>query len=125
MGDLSRFCCQSPDCPLAGRRGHGNLTVCARCGTGQRRRLLCCRSCRRRFSERHSTPLFDCRLPHDKPLAVLRHLADGCGARQTARLTGVGKNAIGRPAKAAGERAQRLHDESLALSPRHPHGAAG
>jgi transposase-like protein len=124
MDDLSRFCCQNPDCPLAGQRDRGNLTVCARYGTDQRR-LLYCRTCKYRFSERKSTPLFDCRLPHDTLLDVLRHLADGCGVRQTARLTGVGKNAIGRLAKAAGQHARQLHDELVAFSPQYPHGATG
>jgi LacI family transcriptional regulator len=56
--DLSRFCCQNPDCPDHGRRGAGNLTVCARYGKDQRRRMLYCRSCKARFSERKGTPLF-------------------------------------------------------------------
>jgi LacI family transcriptional regulator len=123
MDDLSRFCCQNRDCPLYGQRGHGNLTVCARYGTARQRRLLYCRTCKYRFSERKSTPLFDSRLPHDKLLAVLRHLADGCGVRQTARLTGVDKDTVGRLARAAGRHAQRLHDELVAFSPRYPQGA--
>jgi len=125
MDDLSRFCCQRPDCPLYGRRGQGNLTVCARYGTAQQHRLLYCRACKYRFSEHKSTPLFDSRLPPDKLIAVLAHLADGCGVRQTARLTGVGKNAVCRLAKAAGAHAQRLHDELVAFSPQHPQGAVG
>jgi hypothetical protein len=56
--DLSRFCCLNPDCPDHGRRNAGNLTVCARYGKYQRR-LLRCRSCKARFSERKGTPLFD------------------------------------------------------------------
>ena len=125
MDDLSCFGCPNPDCPLSGQRGHGNLTACARYGTAGQYRLRYCRTCKYRFSERKSTPLFDCRLPHDKLLAVLRHLADGCGVRQTARLVGVGKDTVGRLARAAGERARRLHDELVAFSPRHPRGAAG
>ena len=125
MDDLSRFCCQNPDCPLYGRRGQGNLTVCARYGVAEQRRLLYCRSCKYRFSERKSTPLFGSRLPRDKLLTVLEHLADGCGVRQTARLTGVDKDTVGRLARAAGRHARQLHDELVAFSPRHPHGAVG
>jgi transposase-like protein len=124
MDDLSRFCCQRPTCRLYGQRGQGNLTVCARYGPDQRR-LLYCRACKYRFSERKSTPLFDSRLPHETLLAVLKHLADGCGTRQTARLVGVDKDTVGRLAKAAGQHAQRLHDELVAFSPDDPHGAAG
>jgi LacI family transcriptional regulator len=124
MDDLSRFCCPNPGCPLSGQRGRDNLTACARYGAGQYR-LLYCRTCKYRFSERRGTPLFGCRLPRDQLLAVLRHLADGCGVRQTARLVGVGKDTVGRLARAAGEHARRLHDELVAFSPRHPQGAAG
>src|SRR4051794_23795524 len=75
-----------------------------------------------RFSEHKSTPLFDSRLPRDKLLAVLRHLADGCGVRQTARLVGVSTNTVCRLAKAAGTHAQRPHDEPVAFSPLRPRG---
>src|SRR5262245_3219312 len=73
---LSRFCCLNPGCPDHGQRGHGNLTACARYGKHQRR-LLYCKSCKARFSERKGTPLFGSHLPDDKALAVLAHLADG------------------------------------------------
>ncbi len=125
MDDLSRFCCQNTDCTLYGQRDQGNLTVCGRYGADQQHRLLYCRTCKYRFSERHGTPLFDCRLPRDKALAVLQHLADGCGVRQTARLTGVGKNAVVRLAKLAGGHAQKLHDELVAFSPSDQQAAVG
>jgi transposase-like protein len=116
MDDLHRFCCLNPDCPDHGTRGRGNLTVTARYGP-HRRRLLRCRTCTARFSERQGTPLFDSHLPDDKALAVLRHLADGCGIRQTARLVGVDKNTALRLAQQAGTHARRLHDELVAFSP--------
>jgi transposase-like protein len=122
--DLSRFCCLNPDCPDHGRRGHGNLTVCARYGK-HNRRLLYCKSCKARFSERKGTPLFGSHLPDDKALAVLAHLADGCGVRQTSRLTKAGKNTVTRYALVAGGHARRLHDELAALSPPDDQGAAG
>ena len=49
--DLSAFCCHNPDCPDYGQRGRGNLTVPMRYGP-QQRRLLRCRTCKARFSER-------------------------------------------------------------------------
>jgi transposase-like protein len=122
--DLSRFCCLNPDCPDHGKRGHGNLTVCARYGK-HNRRLLYCRSCKARFSERKGTPLFDSRLSDDKALAVLAHLADGCGTRQTSRLVQVGKNTVTRYALVAGGHARQLHDELVALSPPDGQGAVG
>jgi transposase-like protein len=122
--DLGRFCCQNPGCPEYGRRGHGNLTVCARYGP-HHRRLLYCRRCKARFSERKGTPLFDTRLPDDKARAVLAHLADGCGVRQTSRLVQVGKNTVLRYAARAGGHARQLHDELVAFSPLDQGGAAG
>ena len=118
MDDLSRFCCLNPDCPQYGQRGAHNLTVCGSYGSHQTR-LLYCRTCKERFSERKGTPLFDCRLPPDKALAVLRHLADGCGVRQTARLVGVNKNTVIRLSLIAGGHAQQLHDELVGFSPLH------
>jgi transposase-like protein len=122
--DLSRFCCQNPDCPEHGRRGHGNLTVCGRYGQHQRR-LLYCKTCKARFSERKGTPLFDSRLPDDKALAVLAHLADGCGVRQTSRLVNVGKNTVARFGLLAGGHARQLHDELAGFSPLDDQGATG
>jgi transposase-like protein len=116
--DLSRFCCLNPHCPDHGTRGAGNLTVPMRYGP-HRRRLLRCRTCKARFSERKGTPLFDSRLPKEKALAVLRHLADGCGARQTGRLAGVDKDTVVRFGLRAGDHAQKLHDELVAFSPLH------
>ena len=123
--DLSRFYCQNPQCPDHGRRGAGNLTVCARYGEDQQRRLLYCRTCKARFSERKGTPLSDSRLPPDKALAVLKHLADGCGARQTGRLVGVDKDTVVRFGLLAGGHAQRPHDELVAFSPLDHQGPAG
>ena len=118
MDDLSQFCCLKPTCPEYGKRGAHNLTVCARTGPHQRR-LLYCRSCKARFSERKGTPLFDSRLPPDKAQAVLAHVADGCGVRQTGRLAGVSRTTVARLSRLAGPHAQKLHDELVALSPHH------
>ena len=82
-----------------------------------RHRLLYCRACKARFSEFKGTPFFNSRLPHEKVLAVLEHLADGCGVRQTARLVGVGKNTVNRLALLAGSHARQLHDELAGFSP--------
>jgi len=125
MDELDLFCCQNPDCEDYGLRGHGNLRVAFRYGPGKRRRLLACRTCQRRFSERKGTALFGARLPHPQALAVLQHLQDGCGVRQTARLTGVDKDTVVRYALRAGEHAQDSHDELVAFSPLHPGDPAG
>ena len=117
--DLSAFCCQNPRCPDYGLRGKGNLTAPMRYGP-QRRRLLRCRRCKARFSERKGTPLFGAQLPQDKVAAVLSHIAEGVGVRKTGRLVGVNKNTVVRYCLLAGEHAQQLHDELVAFSPPDP-----
>ncbi len=119
VDDLSRFCCQNAACPDHGKRGHGNLTVCARYGR-QQRRLLYCKTCKARFSERKGTPLFDTRLPEEQVASVLAHIAEGCGVRKTSRLVGVNKDTVVRYSLLAGQHAQQLHDELVAFSPRDP-----
>jgi hypothetical protein len=119
--DLDHFCCQNAGCELHGRRGGGNLSVCGRFGKAGHRPLYC-NACKARFSEFRGTPLFNSKLPHDKALAILEHLAEGCGVRQTARLLRVGKDTVTRLARLAGEHAKATHDELVAFSPRDPRG---
>ena len=117
--EVTRFCCQSPDCDLYGKRGECNLLVIDHFGRA-RHRLLYCKVCKDRFSEFKGTPLFNAKLPHDKVLAILEHLAEGCGVRQTARLVGVNKDTVTRLARRAGEHARNTHDELVGFSPQYP-----
>lgn len=124
MDDLSNFCCLNPDCSERGKRGGSNIAVRARYGP-RKRRLLYCKLCKQRFSERQGTPLFDCRLPEHKAQAVLEHLNDGCGVRQTERLTKVNRNTVMRLGRLAGDHSRAAHDELVSLSPPHDEAATG
>ena len=115
--DLSRFCGQNPDGPDHGQPGLGNLTACSRDGKHKHIRLLYCRTCRYRVSERKGTPLFGSQWPQDKALSVFQHIADRNGVRATARLVGVAPNTVVRYSRLAGGHARALHDEFVALSP--------
>ena len=117
MDELEKFCCQNPDCPDYGKRGLGNLRVCFRNGPDKQRRVLACRTCQQRFSERKGTPLYRAKLPEGKALSVLQHLQESCGVRQTSRLVGVNKNTVVRLALLAGQHAREVHDEVVAFSP--------
>ena len=117
MDELSRFCCQNPQCVDYGKRGAGNLTVRMRYGKDKRLRLLYCRTCHARFSERKGTPLFQARLPEAKVESVLAHIAEGCGVRKTGRLVGVNRETVARYCVLAGVHAQALHAELVAFSP--------
>ena len=123
MEDLSRFCCLNPACSLYGKRDAQNLYVRDRYGKGKSKCLLCCKTCGARFSQTRGTPLFGSKLPADKSLAVLEHLDEGCGIRQTARLVKVNRKSVERLAAKAGGHAKALHDELVAFSPSHPRGA--
>jgi len=122
MDDLKNFCCQNPECPDYGQRGRDNLRVCFRIGPNEERRVLACRTCQQRFSERKGTALYRSKLPDDKALAVLQHLRESCGVRQTSRLVGVNKDTVTRLALVAGQHAKDVHDERVAFSPSDPGG---
>ena len=108
--DVSDLCCVNCRCPDYGKRRVGNL-VCRKLFGKERRRFVRCRTCQAEFSERRGTALFAVRTPTDKAIAVLEHIADGCGVRQTARLTGVTTNTVMRLTKKAGVHAGATHDE--------------
>ena len=122
MVSIEHLCCQNSQCPDAGRRGGGNLTYRGWSGKSRRIRMVHCRTCKRRFSERKGTVLEHARLPDEKALAVLRHIQEGCGTRSTSRLVAVDKNTVTRYLAVAGDHAEKLHDELVALSPPDPRG---
>ena len=120
MDDLSRFCCLNSECLEHGKRGAGNLTVSHRYGPGRSKRMLRCRAYKARSSERKGTPLFGSHLPPEKAVSVLHHIAEGDGVRKTGRLVGVNRETVARYGRKAGAHAAALHDELVAVSPRHP-----
>jgi IS1 family transposase len=117
MDDLSRFCCLNSQGPDFGRRDAGNLTVTGRLGKSRQFRLLSCRTCRARFSERKGTPLYRAHLPEDQVTSILEHIHEGCGVLKTARLVKVHPDTVSRYGRAAGEHARAAHDELVARSP--------
>jgi IS1 family transposase len=117
MDDLAPLCCLNSRCPDFGRRGAGNLTVTGRLGKSRQYRLLYCRSCRARSSERKGTPLYRAHLPEEKVTSVLEHITEGCGVLKTARLVKVHPDTVTRYTRAAGEQARAAHDELVARSP--------
>ena len=118
--DLARFCCLNQQYPDHGRRGIGNLTVRARYGKDKKRRMLYCRSCKARFSDRKGTPRFGSQLTEEKAVSIFEHLAERNGVQATARLVKVNRNTVVRDARLAGEHTRQLHDEVVAFSPENP-----
>src|SRR5712692_1012069 len=106
VDNLSQFCCHHADCLDRGKREADNLTVRMRYGKDKHVRLLYCRSCKTRFSERQGTPLLGAKLGEDKIVSVLDHVSEGCGVRKTSRLTGVHRDTVIRYSLLAGEHAK-------------------
>ena len=123
--DLSKFCCQNERCVAYGSRGAGNLSVCGRIGKRRDIRLLYCRVCKKRFSERKGTVFYRSHTRPDKVVSILHHVQEGCGMRATGRLLGIKEDTVIRYAKLAGRHAAQLHERLVALSPSDAGGAAG
>ena len=117
MHPIEHCCCQNPKCPDHGIRGKGNLSFRGWSGEGRRIRMVYCHTCGAHFSERKGTVLEQARLPHEKAVAVLDHLRQGCGTRATSRLVDVNKDTVTRYLRLAGAHAERLHDDLVAFSP--------
>jgi LacI family transcriptional regulator len=124
MDDLASFCCLKPTCPDHGERGADNLVVHSRYGARKQYRLLRCRTCGTRFSERKGTPLYRSHLAEDKADSILEHLSEGCGVHQTGRLVRVHRDTVMRYGRLAGAHAHDAHDELVAFSPDDPRGPA-
>jgi len=122
---LGQFCCQNPRCVACGARGAGNLTVCGRIGKNRQIRLLYCRTCKKRFSERKGTVFYCSHLPRRKVIDILAHVQEGCGMRQTARMLHTKEDTVIRYVRKAGRHAQALHAELAAFSPSDPRTSAG
>lgn len=111
MKPLSEFCCINQECLEHGKRGGINLRVHQTYGKSDSIRLLECKVCGIMFSERAHTALSGGRLPKDKIILILHHLAEGCGQRRICRLLGVSRDAVRRLTLIAGNHAKALHNE--------------
>jgi transposase-like protein len=119
MDDLKNFFCWNKKCLKYGIRGAENIRVKDWYGKNNDIRLLKCLDCGQRFSERRGTIFFDSRLPKEKTLSVMEHVAEGVGVRKTGRLTKVNRATVSRLTKLAGEHAEQVHEELVAFSPQH------
>jgi len=125
MDDLKNFFCWNKNCAKYGIRGAENIRVKDWYGKNKDIRLLQCGDCGQRFSERRGTIFFDSRLPREKTIAVMEHIAEGVGVRKTGRLTKVNRRTVSRFTKLAGAHAEQLHDELVAFSPQHRRSSVG
>jgi transposase-like protein len=123
--DLSLFCCQNRRCVAFGTRGAGNLRVRDRIGKNKQTRLLCCKTCGKRFSETKGTVFYRSHLPKQAVISILQHVQEGNGMRPTGRLAHVKEDTVIRYARLAGKHADQLHRQLVAFSPSDPGTATG
>jgi IS1 family transposase/transposase-like protein len=113
---LSRLACVNDECKSYGQRGSDNLYVRKVYGKAQLR-LLRCQDCGTEFSERRNTPLWNCKLPEAKAVAVAEQLSEGSSLKGTARVVKVSAEAVRRLSRRLGKHGERFHDERVRKLP--------
>jgi transposase-like protein len=110
--DLSHQSCPNPNCHDYGIQGSGNITTSTRFGK-QNIRLLRCKTCNHRFSERHHTVFSGLRLEEQTITEILLCLAEGVSLRGCARIKGVDKDTVQRILERAGQHCEKVLKELL------------
>jgi transposase-like protein/IS1 family transposase len=72
-----------------------------------------CSQCRKTFTEDHTRPLAEMRLPVDKALAILQLMLEGMSIRAIERFTGVHRDTILRLMNAAAQKARNVLDTKV------------
>ena len=75
--------CPYEECTDHKIKEKGNIIFIRKYGSGETQNLFKCATCRRTFSERRGTPLFECHLPEEKVYQILKCLSEGNGIRAT------------------------------------------
>jgi len=92
---LDDFFCPNQSCEDHGKRGLGNIVVSDKYGKSQRK-LLKCKTCNSRFSERHSTLFFGLHTKETKIREVILHLLEGMSFREAAIASDLDKDTVNR-----------------------------
>jgi hypothetical protein len=92
---LSDYFCPNEACDDHGKRGLGNIIVYHKYGK-DRRKLLKCKTCNFRFSERRSTLFFGLHTKESKIKEVILNLLEGMSFREAAIASGLDKDTVQR-----------------------------
>jgi len=92
---LDGFFCPNEVCNDHGKRGLGNIIIYDRYGKDQRK-ILKCKTCNYKFSERRSTVFFGLHTKESKIREVIRHLLMGMSFREAATASGLDKDTVQR-----------------------------
>ncbi|MEW6068642.1 MAG: hypothetical protein AB1610_10180 [Nitrospirota bacterium] len=92
---LDNFFCPNKSCKDHGKKGQGNIIVYHKYGK-DKRRLLKCRTCNIRFSERYSSLFFGLHTKEYKIKEVITCLLEGMSFRETAIASELDKDTVQR-----------------------------
>lgn len=92
---LGDFFCPNEACGDHGKRGLGNIVIYDRYGRN-RRKLLKCKTCNLKFSERRTTFFFGLHTKESTIKEVIRHLLEGMSFREAAIASGLDKDTVQR-----------------------------
>lgn len=105
--ELTNFFCPNENCKDYGLRNQGNIGVRATYGKNNRR-LLYCKTCRKRFAETRCTAFFGSKYPRETTQNIIRVVAEGNGVRATARILDLSKDGVNHIIVKAGEHCDRV-----------------
>lgn len=92
---IEDFFCPNAVCDDHGKKGRGNIAVQDRYGR-QNRRLLKCKTCKLKFSERRSSLFFGMHTNETKIKEVIEYLLSGMSYRQAALNAEIDKDTVQR-----------------------------
>jgi transposase-like protein len=110
--EISQCFCPNKECEDYAKKGHGNI-VCYDIYGKHKTKLLRCRTCKTRFSERRNTVFFGLHLEEQMIERVVRCLAEGNSIRATARIMGIDKDTVYRVFERASEHCHKVLTELL------------
>jgi len=92
---LASFFCPNEFCDDHGKKGLGNIVLLHTYGK-DKRKLLKCKTCNFRFSERHSTFFFGLHTKESKIKEVILYLLEGMSFREAAIAADLDKDTVQR-----------------------------
>ena len=109
---ISHCFCPNKECEHYAKKGQSNI-VCYDTYGKQKTKLLRCRTCKTRFSERRNTVFFGFHLDESTIEKVVRCLAEGNSIRATARIMGIDKDTVYRIFERASNHCQKVLTDLL------------
>lgn len=109
MVDINEYFCTNSDCSQYGLRNQGNIV---KSGTytanGEKKQMLKCQVCKKRFSETRNTVFFHSHYKPETIRQIINCTAEGNGVRATARMLELSKDGVNKIVLKAGEHCQMV-----------------